>query len=513
MLTGMNKIFFAGLILSISGFSSSCTTKKSDKAAVSPDQAATVTPEETPAEAPVLEDNRAKAAGDESGESTISNGNGIVVNTDGDADKIKPTVNPNTPNSGGSVGGNTGPVVSYKEFSGAYNAEQIAKWVDADKAKRGADASKYRYASIPEAFSKDKKNANYARIGLSKALNSVAYSAEDISNPEDVSEGYGLVFAINIEKLWGEKASSKWTVTANATAKQVFSPAPRLDLRAFPADQTVGADRLAYNVLHGGVYNQLLEFPAKGQSLIRSLKADKVTHKYAVRNAITYGPRYAQRRQLGDREGGYWESFDDFNGRKRELIWITGNPIPRFRQDGMVADFGTVASEAWYHLKNGLPAYIIWGNANQERSKAELSFVTDPLNHKDRQLVNGFCVFCHITGVQAAPNDMWTAIEEGKVTRDLEKAKEFWTNNEDLGQAYAKDRQLVVNALKKIVLGMSDGDAAFNDGVINGSDEREPCFFLTSSISGSRLKGDTTGLRRRNADGSIGNGNGNNGRP
>lgn len=510
MLTGLNKALYAGLLLTIGGFSASCTTKKSAKSGPAPEQAAEEH-SDTPAATPVLQDNREDAAS--AGSTTIDGdgkvNNGIVINTDGDPSQIQPTTNTNiTPNTGGSsVGNNTGLRVTYKEFSGTYNADQIAKWVEADKAKRGADAAKYRYTSIPEAFIKDKKDLNYARVGLSKALNSVAVDATEIVQLEDASDGHGLVFAIPIEKMWGAKATNKWNVAAAATSKQVFSPAPRLDLRSFPADQTVGADRLAYNVLHGGVYNQLLEFPGRGTQLYKTLGADQITHRYGVQNAITYGPRYAQRRQLGNWEGGYWESFDDFNGRKRALPWITGNPIPQFRQDGMVADYGTVASEAWFHMKNGMPAYIIWGNANQERSKAEQSFVTDPLNHKGGDLVNGFCVFCHISGVQAAPNDIWTAIEEGKLTRDVERAKQFWTNNEELGQAYAKDRQIVVNALAKIVTGISDGDQAFNDALINGSDEREPCFFLVSTITGSRLRGDTTGLRRRNPDGSIGSRN------
>jgi len=501
MLVRLNRSFYAGLILSIGTFSASCTTKEragpgpgADKANKEP------AVEETPT-APILEDQRVVSKNPDATPS--KNPSGVLINTDGDPSTIKPEPNPLLqPDTGGS--GVTKLV--YKEFSGIYDTAQISSWVEADKAKRGAEVEKFRYSFIPEIFTKDNKETNYARIGLSKALNSVALHAEDIVTLEDASDGHGLVYAINIEKLWGEKAVRKWSIVASAVSKQVFSPAPRLDLRPFPADQPVSADRLAYNVLHGGIYNQLLEFPSRGTTFIRSLKADTITHRYAVRNAITYGPRYAQRRQLGDREGGYWESFDDFNGRKRELIWITGNPIPRFRQDGMVADFGTVASEAWFHMKNGMPAYIIWGNANQERTKAELSFVTDPLNHKDRQLVNGFCVFCHISGVQAAPNDVWTAIEEGKITRDLERAKEFWTNNEDLGEAYAKDRQIVVNALAKIVSNISDGEKVFNDSIINGADEREPCFFLTSSISGSRLKGDTSGLRRRNEDGSIGSG-------
>lgn len=502
----LRGVVCSGLLISIS-FLASCSSKKSAKKPLAPEAAG----EDRGAhvEAPVLKDNRVIQNEEENGSALGSQIDSVVINTDGDPSQVLPTPNPNVPNPGSSLI-NTGLRVSYKDFTGTYNNEQISKWVDADKARRAADAERFRYAFIPDSFRSLKTDLNYARVGLSKALNSVAVEAADIVQLEDVSEGHGLVFAIPIDKLWGDQASRKWSVVASAVAKQVFSPAPRLDLRPFPADQPVSADRLAYNVLHGGIYNQLLDFPEYGRQLYKTLKADTVTHRYGVQNAITFGPRYAQRRQLGDREGGYWESFDDFNGRRRQLPWVTGNPIPSFRSDGMVADYGTVASEAWYHMKNGLPAYIIWGNANQERTKAEQSFVRDPLNHKGGDLINGFCIFCHISGVQAAPNDVWTAIEEGKLTRDLERAKGFWTNNEDLGKAYAADRDIVVKALAKIVTGISDDDNAFNEAMINGGDEREPCFFLVSSITGSRLRGDTSGLRRRNPDGTIGNGNGRN---
>jgi hypothetical protein len=165
--------------------------------------------------------------------------------------------------------------------------------------------------------------------------------------------------------------------------------------------------------------------------------------------------------------------------------------IPKFRYDGMVGDYGTVAAEAWSHMQNGLIAYYVWGNANQERTRAEQSFVVDPLNlHKGGYLITGFCVFCHVNGVQSAPNDIWTALEGGKITGGNQaRLKEFWTSNDVLYEKYDEDRDIYQRAVRKIVIGISDGDAAFNKSVILGTNEREPSYYLTSIISKSRDDG------------------------
>ena len=394
------------------------------------------------------------------------------------------------------IGGGTG--IQYKPLNFTVTEQKIQEWVDQDKSKRGGAAEEYRYAYIPIEYLNDPKLANYARIGLSKALNSVAIDADEIHSPEEASENYGVVYAIPIAKYWGDKAQQKWNITARAQSKRVFSPAPRLDLRPFDANAPVNAARLAYNLMHGGVYNQLIETPPRGAQLTRQI-AGEVTHRMGVRKAITYGPRYAQRRELKDRPGSYWEAFDEFYGRPGELMWINNrNPIPRFRRDGMVADYGTVASEAWQHMKNGMIAYYIFGNVNQERTRAELSFVRDPLNPKSGHVITGFCAFCHITGVQAAPNDMWKAIEEGRITGDAaERARQFWTDNKLIAEQYNEDRLIFQTAMQKIVLGISDGDKEWNEAVIAGADPREPIYTLVNHITGLRNGGDTTGMRTR----------------
>jgi len=398
---------------------------------------------------------------------------------------------------------------TYKDFAGTVDTAQIQKWVEADKAKRGAEAANFRYAFIPTEFLATKEDANRARIGLSKALNSVAVEADEVHNPIDASDGHGIVFAIPITKYWNDQGQRKWNYAAAAQGRRPFSPAPRLALAPFQADTPVAADRLAYNVLHGAVYNEMINTPA-GNGAGRQLKQqlgiglrDVPTAKIGVKHAITYSPRFARRYKIPGRPGAFWESLDEFNGRSRELLWLNGQ-IPRDRGDGMISDFGTTASETWYHMKNGMLAYFIFGNANQERSKAEKSFVTDPLNNQSGDLLTGFCVFCHLSGVQSAPNDMWTALEEGRITSNVDAARSFWTNNDELAKQYAEDREIFVSSLKKIVLGMSDAESEWNTAVIEGADPKEPTYFLTKSIRGGKRDGSTDGLRRRGPDGKLG---------
>lgn len=431
---------------------------------------------------PEIVDKRDRASGNE-------NGSGSV-----------PILNPGTIGGPGVIPGSITPPPgtppTYKIYAGEMTLEKVGEWVSADKAKRGTLAADFRYTYIPFQFLNNPKEANMARIGLSKALNSTAIDADDIVNPIDVSEGHGIVFAFNIKDLWLDKADRKWTAVSSAITKRVFSPAPQLDLRRFDGDAPVSADRLAYNLLHGGIYNQLIDTPPQGRALLRQLNAGDVNARMAVTNAIVDSPRYAQRRELPDGRA-IWESFDAFFASRepKEIRWIDGS-LPRFRGDGMVGDYGTVASETWAHMKNGLISYYIWGNANQERSKAEQSFVRDPLNHKNQDLLTGFCVFCHAAGVQAAPNDMWTHIEEGRVPENrVEQAKQYWTSNQELTELYLKDKRLYQEAMNKIVYAMSDGDKEFNQSLVTGSNPKEPAYFLVAPITGSRRDGDVTNYR------------------
>jgi hypothetical protein len=374
----------------------------------------------------------------------------------------------------------------YKPLDQGYTPEIIQKWVVSDQSRRGSAAGNYRYSFIPPEMVHDANLVNFARIGLSKALNSVAPQARDIVHPEDVSDGYGLVYAFDISALWGNRSAEKWNFVARAVPKQVIEGnAPVLQLKPFNADQPVQADRLAYNLLHAGIYNYLHDVPLLRVGLLNRIGAGEPIERVGLQQPITFGPRFVQRRPLKSWEGSYWESFDDFLGRRIPMPWLNGS-IPQVRPDGMISDFGPlVASEAWNHMPNGLIAYYIWGAGSQERTMAEKLFVVDPLNPQSKDVINGFCAFCHAGGVQSAKNDMYAALKAGRVN-NAERVSAFWTADEQLVTRYTADREIFLRAMRKIVDGISGGSAEFNYRLANVVEPREPIYVLVQGIHGAR---------------------------
>ena len=199
----------------------------------------------------------------------------------------------------------------------------------------------------------------------------------------------------------------------------------------------------------------------------------------------------------------------------RELPWETGASVkPRDYGTGMMSQFGTTTSEAWAHMKNGLPAFMLFGNGSQERFTAEFSTVVDPLNvygdnsgkrkTKHGKLVNGFCTFCHYQAVQHANNDMYAVIQNGKFKDDPEKqeaALKYWTSDAYLQALYAQDAKIYQEALADIVYGIGSGDPKWLNNIVNGVIEKEPVYYLVSDIMGLRDRGNVEGKRYGKAPG------------
>ena len=492
-----------------------CTTKKSevvkppaagatDQRTVDPGSSDQQVPEQgatkssTQPKGPVLVDNRGANGSTEASSGDQVGDAGIAVITgapEGAADEADPastaTRNPST--DGTVTAGQRSREVEttslkYKDFTEELTATQVDAWVTADKAKRSGNIG---YAVMPSHFLGKKDDMNLARIGLSKAINSVAMAATEIHNPIDVSEGHGLVFALELDKYWGAEAAQKWSFTAAGRQQRAFSPiTPQQALppRAFDGSKAVPFDRLVYNMLHGGMYIALTDMEASGTRQKQKLGINPQTPptiRSGVKDAIVKGPRFMRRLELPNGQGAYWESFDDFNGRRTDLPWRNGS-LPYRRFDGMYLDrtWTTVASESWSHMKNGMINYYIWGNANQRRSKAEISFVVDPLNPKSGSLLNGSCIYCHVGGTQVAPADMWKHAEENSRV-----SKEFWSDQEKITEAYIKDRKIFQDAMTKVVLGISDGTPEYNESVYGFTLEKEPCFFTVGQLIGSPRAG------------------------
>ncbi len=414
---------------------------------------------------------------------------------------------------------------TYKKLDQPWSLDLVNEWVRLDQAKRGADAPFIKYTYLPEKFLVNETETNYARIGIAKALNSLAIEAEDIIPLEDIS-GHGLAFALDIRKFLSGDAATKWNWIAQgqpiALGGGGFQDlAGPLRLAAFDPAAVVPADRLAYNALHGGIYTALLDTPPLRSNLETQLGLGERTTKLAFEHGITFGIRYAERRTFTQtykngqtREGFYWITFDPFDpgpGLDDVLPWKeNGGRVPTFNATGLMVDYRTnVATESYYSMKNGLFAYYVWGSNDQRRSRADPRFVVDPLHRDDanapQDVVTGLCANCHVNGVQGAYNEMAEAIEKTTVTNQA--AIDFWTPN---GQSYAtfqKDRAIFKKAMEKIILSISSGSGLFNEKIVEGSDQKEPIYYLLRYIGNH--SGDTTGLRRRRADGVIPGLNGN----
>lgn len=83
--------------------------------------------------------------------------------------------------------------------------DQVLAWIEADKAKTPAAAKEFiKYTSFHVLHNSgvSAQQLNYARAGLSKALNGAARWAPRIVNPVDIN-GKGIVYRFDIRDYWG----------------------------------------------------------------------------------------------------------------------------------------------------------------------------------------------------------------------------------------------------------------------------------------------------------------------
>jgi len=398
----------------------------------------------------------------------------------------------------------------------------VTDWVAKDKAKRGADSKYFRYAYIPFSMLKDQTSANAARVALFKALNSTAVYESGNYVGDDVSDGQGAVYAIDVRKLWGQANPDDGVAVYNCVANPLDKDGnvalrtgiisiERMSLANFPADQPVNAARLVYNLLFPNVYDVLIDTPQFQSDLLRDLGIDQIDYDkilawVGIKDSIVFGPRVAKMVRTVDGRN-YWASQDYFDGAEHTEMpyahdvspvpvlegddgWVT---LPGRNNDGSYSyDQGAAeASEAWVEMRNGFLAYYIWGNAHQERGRAEQSFVIDPDNQVNGYLLTGrSCITCHKSGPQAAPNQMRQLVDAGTVTQDVEKAKEIWTPQTTLDQYYDETKSHFSAAMTQIVNQVSDDDPAQNASWIHGQGD-EPIKFLVTYVEAGNLDGPT----------------------
>jgi hypothetical protein len=411
-------------------------------------------------------------------------------------------------------------VASLYDYDETFTPTQsdVDRWVLEHKDKGGGQGS-YGYLNIPLNMYHDKEQKNLARIGIFKALNHTS-PLSDIYNGEDISDGKGIVFAIDTAKIWGSRGRENWQLIAqpleerssqngglldfifnsfnnrfnDVKSKTDIISVDNMQLKNVDPNQSIEGARFVYNITFPNVYNQLIGTPGGATSLARKEGVgQELVALSAQKNAIVNGPRVSAFWQTND--GRYYITTADYfaNFEGSDIPYLEGNPVPNVRRNSKIVDLpgGTsTVSEAYIQGKNSCPQYFIWGAGTQERGRAETVFVVDPQNHYDRgqYLVTGrSCISCHINGAQAAPSDMPDHIESGRVAAGYkDAATRAWTSNDKLNDIYRKiSGDFREKCMGPIVRGVSDAGSEFNAKTINGAG-KEPVLFMIRQIERAR---------------------------
>lgn len=377
----------------------------------------------------------------------------------------------------------------YAPVPPGYNLAMVQQMAAAHKAARGVG---FQYVYLTPTAAQDREMANTIRVAIGKAWNHLSWQPE-LDIPEDVSNGAGLVFALNAQKIWGANAATNWNYLANCSPKSNISvsPAPRGDCARFDAAQPIAAERFAFNATNGGPYANVHKTPPFFGSFRQKYRMGPIFATSTQKEAIVCGPRiiayrvvfpdlprgatlppYSNMQEALElvRQGKgllYSYTTDEFDGRDGGSIRYTRAPTDKDqRSTGSLRaspnDDGTaVASEWWIQLPNGFMYYSIHGEGSQERGKAEFPFATDPANWKqDADLTTGrSCITCHIKGTQAAPSDV-----------EFE-GKNGWTANSDLKILNDFSVQKFSDPLVKLTQALSDDESGLNDKIISGTIE------------------------------------------
>ncbi|HEY7773677.1 MAG TPA: c-type cytochrome [Marinagarivorans sp.] len=124
---------------------------------------------------------------------------------------------------------------------------QMEQWIAADKATLSADELKYTvYTSMHELHNEGltADELDIVRVGLSKALNSVARWAPELVNPEDVN-GMGILYKFDIRDYWGYNQGVEEIFFGGSDDDLAFTQEPKVNYKGEVVDESI--QRRRYN--------------------------------------------------------------------------------------------------------------------------------------------------------------------------------------------------------------------------------------------------------------------------
>jgi hypothetical protein len=413
---------------------------------------------------------------------------------------------------------------AYKDVPADYTPAKIEEWVAKHKAAAG---NGFKYVFIPNDVAKDKESANKVRVAVGKAWNHLSWLPK-LSLPVEVSDGTGLVFALNAQEVWGAEADRNWGFVAACSRKANIqvSPAPVGDCAQFNAAQPVAAPRFVYNAVNGGPYANIHKTPANYSAFTRKYSQGKIFAVTTQKDAIVCGPRITAYRVVGlpgaprpvyntqaealklVEEGKgliYSYSSDEFYGRDNESIQAAYRqtaPTDRNQRStgalkaGPNDDSTAIASEWWIQMPNGFMYWSIHGEGSQERGKAEFPFAVDPANWKQNAVLatGRSCITCHIKGTQS-------------VLTDPEfEGKGGWAGNADMALLNSFSVKRFTDSMDVLTKNLSDDTGKLNEQLASGSIEpiKHAIMLIEGPYRGNRNGGCTSfcngkfGSRRKN---------------
>jgi hypothetical protein len=385
--------------------------------------------------------------------------------------------------------GNLDPRTPFKPAPAGYGLSQVQSWVGAHRAANPQGV--FRYVYISPQVATNRESSNKLRVAIAKAWNHLSWQGE-IDIPTEISDHTGLVYALNLQKVWNGEGVQNWGYIAGCISKRniFISPAPKGDCRSFPEAEPVAAERFVYNAVNGGPYANIHKTPNNYGMFLRKYALGPIFATTTQRDAIVCGPRITAFRLAFTNTASnqvpqystvqdavallqsgkallYAYSSDEFDGRDNGTIRYQTAPTDgdqRFTgslRAGPNDDGTAIASEWWMQLPNGMMYYSIHGEGAQERGKAEFPFAIDPANWKQNSVLatGRSCITCHIHGNQSAPTDPEFIGKNG------------WSSGDELNTLYGHSAGRFAAAMKTMTLAMSDDEGPLNDKLISGTVE------------------------------------------
>lgn len=302
--------------------------------------------------------------------------------------------------------------------------------------------------------------------GFKKLLNSLSYGPKLVL-PAEVDGTKGLLVRVDLRELQWETADYDFL------AKRYFygiAPESDASLAALSKETATSLPimRIDWFMSNGArpeIYNRLMRLPAHIGELETRFKidvADNIRRRNVLRAGFADGSSgVSDHNRMLERHdmpfgGYYWKSYD-FGGDlgKQVLKRFPHGPKELAPLDAGLVPFEHDGGEMIFSLPNGLQGYYLSTSAGKQLDVGPttiVSFRKRPIG-KGVEIINArSCVDCHADGILSKRDQLREHIETStlfsKGQQDVLLA--MYVKQEELDEAYRKDRERFVNALKAL---------------------------------------------------------------